>query len=53
MSLIPAAVGVVLDTWVYIAAGVVAAGAAVGGIVMKQKDKKKQAEKAARLRSSR
>lgn len=53
MSLIPAAVGVVLDTWVYVVAGLVAAGAAVGGIVMNQKDKKKKAAKAAKIRSSR
>jgi hypothetical protein len=47
------AIGVVLDAWVYIAAGVAAAGIAGAGIVMKQKDKKKAAAKAAKLRSSR
>jgi hypothetical protein len=52
MILVPA-LGVVMDTWVYIVAGVVAVGAAAGGVVMKQKEKKKAADKAARLRSSR
>lgn len=47
------ALGVVLDLWVYIAAGAAAAGIAIGGIVMKQKDKKKAAAKAAKLRASR
>lgn len=53
MVSILAAVGVVLDLWVYIAAGVVALGAVVFGVMNNIKDKKKKEAKAAKLRQSR
>lgn len=40
------ALGVVLDTWVYIVAGVAAAGLAVGGVVLKKKENASKAAKA-------
>lgn len=47
------ALGVVLDLWVYIAAGAVAAGLAAWGILNNMKEKKNKEAKAAKLRSSR
>jgi hypothetical protein len=47
------ALGVVLDTWVYIVAGVVAVGVVAGAFVMKKKEKEKAAAKARAQRASR
>lgn len=40
------ALGVVLDTWVYIVAGVGAVGIAAAGVVMKKKENASKAAKA-------
>lgn len=53
MVSILAAVGVVLDLWVYIAVGIVCLGAVGWAISNNIKDKKKKEAKAAKLRSSR
>jgi LPXTG-motif cell wall-anchored protein len=53
MVSILAAVGVVLDTWVYIVVGVLAVAGVAGALVMKKKEKDKAAAKAARVRAGR